>query len=1693
MIPMTKRCSTVFFACFRAGVFFLTIFFSLLQQRALACDPTDPVCGENLACNDQVNVTLQDGCSATVTPDMVLEGNLGCLANYQQYFKIRIVGDDPDETGEGFGETTVDACGRFIYEIIFDHEAFCADGRSYKVNFPAEGCWGYINAEDKTAPRFVCEQETIEEVIRTTDVQHYSGVTGDPSVSFGSYSCFREVGVSTAPCRRGYKLIENISSNQPAVYTFYLEMPGASGALAIYEGDFDPDSPCANIVAQSSTTYLGTNTSANGLIRINLPMEPMTGYTILVTTDDAACSSNQPFELYAFSEQSEAELSSFGPFTEKTVAYPLLCGDISAVRNSAALIAPPEVRDNCTTCDPVETWFEDVLTENGDCGGSTITRTWYARDAAGNEAQSCTQTIRFRNVRLEDVVRPPTTVPIECDAVYPKDANGNPHPDFTGYPFVVTAAGVVDLNDSYCNVGASYRDLARIDVCEGVYKIVREWTIIDWCDIPDQNDLNNSSLINYRQVIKIGDFSGPQISNTPGEGLVFPTGPFSCEAAINVPPVNVVDNCSNYAVESEIFLSVKQPIYDKYGNLIDEEYEYVFFKKTSANGFVSGVPINDPGYPHMIVYHAEDGCGNRSQAEVFFEVKDEISPIAVCNDDLTISVGGEGIGRITADDLDEGSWDNCVLDTILISRKLIDDDRRDAYLSQVYNLSFADLEIGAVEDLSGRDREVWVLKSDPERPILLFDDDMWFTWWSYDVWFICEDMQESVTIDLLVRDISGNVNTCWLEVFIEDKIAPLCMAPAEIRMACTELPYGFDPQDDAQLATLFGEAAAQDNCPNPTVKQVRKTVTGWECNSGLITRYFQAADAKGRLSINECKQTVEIYRVHNYELRFPKDAEEECAVPSPDTIHTAAIGCDLLSVNAIDEPFTASGEACYKIRRTYQVINWCEYDGESEPVVVGRNEDCDTQVGEEDVYVLVRPNDVTYYDVDNDENNTPANSPCNNGAEGHLTNSLINEDIVSNGYWQYSQFIKIYDRRSPEITFTGETEFCSLDSDCETSVAVPMTIEDVCAADDLTIKVFLLPDPSAGLATRLDLQVAANADLVNFVLSGDYPGYSMTARLPLGDHVFEVHAADGCGNTALETFEVSVYDCLAPSPICINGLAIELMPLEDNTDADEDGDIDAAAATIWATDFRLSGLDDCSSPVILSINRVGETPRIDQPGLTLTCDDRDTVMVEIYAWDGAYNPEAVQPDGAVGGPNYDHCVTYVLVQDNMFDLCDPANPASIGGLIVTSESETVENVEVRLSGDRETTLTTSVDGFYMFNALEAGSDYTVTPIKDDDYINGVSTFDLVLITKHILGTGRFANPYQMIAADANRSRRITALDLIQLRKLILSITKTLNNNTSWRFIPASYRFPAGDDPWAEEFPEVMNFNDLQNGVATGDFIAIKTGDVNNSAIPNTLAAQERTTAGVFPVLVDDQKVQRGKEYRVAFRAPDLEAIQGYQFTLRHEGLELVDIEYGVAKAGHFGEVEDGVLTTSWNVSSSEAEAFSSEAEPFSSEAEPRTSGASKSGDFDDHAAVDHLLFTLVVRATVGGRLSELLSVNSRYTAAEAYNNADEQLAVALVFDTGASPSAAVDLYQNVPNPFREETVIGFTLPEAAEATLKVHDLNGRVLKLIRNQYGAGAQQIRLGRGDLGPTNAAILYYTLETDGFTATRKMVLVD
>jgi hypothetical protein len=84
------------------------------------------------------------------------------------------------------------------------------------------------------------------------------------------------------------------------------------------------------------------------------------------------------------------------------------------------------------------------------------------------------------------------------------------------------------------------------------------------------------------------------------------------------------------------------------------------------------------------------------------------------------------------------------------------------------------------------------------------------------------------------------------------------------------------------------------------------------------------------------------------------------------------------------------------------------------------------------------------------------------------------------------------------------------------------------------------------------------------------------------------------------------------------------------------------------------------------------------------------------------------------------------------------------------------------------------------------------------------------------------------------------------------------------------------------------------------------------------------------------------------------------------------------------------------------------------------------------------------------------------------------------------------LVQNYPNPFNPTTQIRFALPESQQVTIRVYDVNGRMVsELVNNQtYSAGNHQVSFDGTGL---STGIYIYNLTTNsGFTMSRKLVLI-
>jgi len=825
----------------------------------------------------------------------------------------------------------------------------------------------------------------------------------------------------------------------------------------------------------------------------------------------------------------------------------------------------------------------------------------------------------------------------------------------------------------------------------------------------------------------------------------------------------------------------------------------------------------------------------------------------------------------------------------------------------------------------------------------------------------------------------------------------------------------FDSNADGELLEPGeGEFLVWDNCSTPEL--VSSVDDGFidNCGNGWIRRTWTFSTGCENETI-VCDQKIITKHRSDFEVVFPADLIVTCEEddlgsdgkggPSPDATGRPMImddDCELVGVNYSDERFDVIPDACYKIVRTWKLIDWCKFNPNQH---------------ERDPEVIVDDRLVA----------DPLNRYC-------VYRNLKDD---GDGFMTYTQIIKVIDETAPEAGVIADTTFCVYTgydgagaedfSDCTPGT---YTSPNFSANDQCT--------PSAEIRFRWLLDLDSDGSIDDF--SGVGVKYFTHSELTPGTHTVSVIAEDRCGNADTSYFEITVKDCKRPTPYCYNGIATVIMP-------------SSGSVTIWASDLDAGSFDNCTAHdhLIFSFDEAGL-----QPSLTLTCDSIPngvsfTKVIRIWVTD---------EEG-----NKDYCETFIVLQDNAGNRCpDVAGVnGTIAGKVATESTEPVEHVilEAKSAGQNLPVFKTDVKGTYSFSGLPMNKNYSIIPGRNDDPMNGVSTIDLVLIQKHILGVLPLNSAYKVIASDIDKSNDITAVDLVELRKLILTVYDKLPNNTSWRFVPKSHTFNNINNPWG--FPEKIDISNLTKDELNRDFVGIKVGDVNGNVVPHSLLGGEaRDNGSSLKFRTEDRLVKAGEETVIAFTADNFRNIEGYQFSLSLKGLELKGVKNGLLNLNenNFGltRLGEGYITTSWNESN----------------------GIS--------AGSNEILFSITVKATKAVQLSESLVINSRFTRAEAYDGV-KSMGVSL--EVGHKAGSGYALHQNTPNPFKSATVIAYELPKAEKVTLKLTDVTGKIIRVYQREGVKGYNQLKVNRNEVG--GAGVLYYTIETKDFGATRKMILVD
>jgi len=1254
-----------------------------------------------------------------------------------------------------------------------------------------------------------------------------------------------------------------------------------------------------------------------------------------------------------------------------------------------------------------------------------VLRTWVATDAWGNSA-TCLQVIDVLRGKISQLTWP-------TDKEYPCNAlPSSLEPSVTGWP-TIGGVNLTTNGSGSCGLSVSYTD-EDAAVCPGSHKIIRTWKITDWCTTSGQPE-----SITYVQYIKVTDvaptvdFSNFNYDADHGWYNVSAKGTVNGQCvATGALPLAIIDGVCNNVVQVKI--------------------------TTPVGVMQNGGQIPSPGLglgQHPIKYFVEDECGNITNITIIVNVLDDIPPAVACDQETKVAIAGSGVSVVFAETFDDKTWDNCCLDP--------------------------KFEVARMNgDCNGQ------------------PDDF-----GPSVTFCCSDIGDTITVVFRAWDCSKNSNDCMVRVLVEDKIRPTCEPPAPVTVSCEN----FDPS-----LWAYGFATGEDNCCMDTVTTTTSyTQFDTLCSRGTITRTFRAFDCAG--NSQQCTQRIFVNYEQDYFVRFPDDRLVTVCDGTGNYGEPTFLNkdCELLGVSFTDEVFTVVPDACYKIERTWHIINWCRYNA-----------------------------NIPLTAVPNPNPNATVNSPANN--PGPVISSSSNANVVaapwtatrvaltpgaaqtdfsvfylggtytfngvtitvpsienSNGF-SYKQIIKVLDTQDPTIDNcpASPVTFCDLTPNngqlwnesywydnttmshdlCEGPTDLTITATDACSGAAVNIKYLLFldtdnngsmetvisstnlpgfnnvnfnnaqnPNFTGGLPQAFDERPVPSNQKYGFALQTTVSGNKKTAavrwntfqsqttyvvpELPYGTHKIKWIVEDGCGNESVCEYTFIVKDCKAPTVVCKNGLSVNIMP--------------TGMITLWASDFLEYTEDNCTpaNKLQIGIRKAGTGTGfpLDAQGnpitsVTWTCAETGQQEVELWSIDLAGNA--------------DFCQTYIIVQDNG-NFCNP-DFATVAGALKTEELKGLEEAEVQLTSANTAqtqTVMTNDAGAYNFTNVPKAQDYTITPTHDVNPLNGVSTYDLVLISKHILGLEPLNSPYKMIAADANKSGSITTFDIVEIRKLILGIYTELPNNTSWRFVDKSFQFSDPLNPFKTLFPETKSLLALSAPKMEQDFVAVKVGDVNASATANSLMSSEDRTAGTLLFDVTDRTVKAGETFEVTFKAA--EQVKGYQFTLNFNGLAVEEVVPGTDMSNlNFGVFADA-LTTS----------------------------------FDGKSAGE---FTVMFRATKSGKLSQMLGVSSRITRAEAYALNGERNAVALRFNGNVIAGVGFELYQNEPNPFVNKTFIGFHLPEAATATLTVRDETGRTLFTQKGDFAKGYNSVALER-ELLPS-VGVLFYTLETATDSATKKMV---
>jgi len=1320
----------------------------------------------------------------------------------------------------------------------------------------------------------------------------------------------------------------------------------------------------------------------------------------------------------------------------------------------------PPFTDNCPIGATIAIVQEDITVNN--CTGGTlsanvlkrIVRSYQATDAQGLKSAVCIITIDVITIpRLSDIAIPLPLInatALQCDGLYAKLANGNPSPVAIG---VLTGSGVPTLGgialypdpDLNCNLAITFTD-TKLPNIGCVTKIMRSWSIVEWSCL-------SRSIPAQVQMIEIVDSKGPTITGL--RDITASTSNHTCEANVSFQTGILSDNCSPLSAITTTITIYPNGNYAVPG----------VFIPAASSPKTAKLPVG----LHKAIYIVYDACHNATRDTINIEIEDNTPPVAIADEFATIGLTSDGTAWVPATVFDDGSYDECSLGQLLV-RKMNTNNCGTCDTPTFHGFTLLG-EYG-----TGANKHYYYLSSHQAMPKAAFKTAKAMGGYAVSYESLAEaDWVRAQAFDKLPK------GTNRLLVGLTDRIINNSFVwESGVRTTYT-MPWANNEPDDSGVYVVQrpnGNWRTINNDEVPVYYVVEVTdpcgfnsAAKFCCSEVGVNQMvvFRAIDASG--NYNETMVTAVIQDKLGPQITCPSNMTVSCDFVY-DTRNlrkdfgwpTGRDNCSALTFTQ-DSTITVSSCRIGSITRIFTVTD-----------AGGRTASC-TQV------ITIAPSASQIY-----TGPTAAQWPrdtmvngCGNPASfsPDILNSrpILTDGVCSLVGAQYEDEVYLFNNPSSPACFKIIRKWTVIDW-CQPSripgqrYATFTHTQEIKVIDNIAPVIAAIPAAvsadtyDANCASGTITLTASASDVCTAILSNSYTIFpnngtigttpvratgntiTLTGNFPVGTHKIIYSFEDRCGNVSSREQLFSIVNKKAPIPNVFNGLAMGIMSIAPAT----------GMAEIWASDFDNKSSHPCTKDLYFSFTPVTKNANgqlTGTPNLVFTCDDLGRQNVTIY----------IAILTAAGDVIQSSVETYIIIQDNN-NVCDDDDAdgrITVSGKLGTPENKDVTDVSVLLIGS-ELSAMTGNDGTFMFANTSKGSNYIVAPSKNDDAMNGVSTLDLVMIQRHILDVAKIESPYKLIAADVNKDGRITAADLIELRKLILGTTSQFTNNTSWRFVDKAYNFIDKSFAQGEAFPEVYTINNISAAMTT-DFVAVKVGDIDGNVVANIndVKADFRSNSALA-LQTSYQEFTKGQTVTIPVTLRSNANVSGMQMTFNFDAnslnitnvagasLKVTDANFGFAGRGN------GLLTVSWNESMVKS---------------------LRAGD---------VLFNLTFVAKEDGNLGDAMNVSSDLTKAEAYSADGEIMNISWTITNRAAAGFA--LMQNVPNPFNTTTKVAFELPRAMDATLTVYDVAGRTVMTQSITGTKGSNEVII---DNNQFTAGVMYYTLTAGEYTATKKMVVIE